>query len=397
MALRLSAPSASRVAATTRITALAAAVAVGGASYADENWSLQPSLNQAGTWSSNPSLLSRSHEALYGSITSPSLTFTTATPTTTFNASAKADVGIYNQPSFNSNDFHGDIGLRTRTERWLAGISAHSDLDTTRASELTTLNSVTFGNTRHLGYSVSPSIAFLADERNKITLVSSYSKSQYDGNSIPDYHIYSITPSYQYNVTELLSAVFSVGARRYQNDGVQQTRTDSYFPTLGLVQHFTPTLTGELHVGEQRYRSSTPGVKGDWQWKPIYSASLTSKTDSNSLSFTAKRDLQPYINGKDTFLNTLSLTNDYHINPLLTASLGTSYQFADKHDKSANTLESLGSANAGLSYSITQDVSVSTSYRFRQQKISSLSGSQSDNQVMVGLVLRPVLPFLNAH
>lgn len=368
----------------------------GSALYAADNWSIQPSIKQSGTWESNPMLVSGMHKSLYGSTTTPGLTFSAATPTTKLTAFASLDKTIFNQSDFNSTDFHGDVKLDRSLERWGALLEAKSDYDTTRTSELTTLNTSSVKSVRHWGNSVTPELYFRPSALDKISVSGGLQKSTYDSIQFKDYHILSLTPTYEYNITPLHTASLSLHAQRYQTDDDPKTRTDSFSPTLGWEAHITPIITAKASFGSQRYSNHGAGL-GDnkWKWKSVYSAGLDFKGENDLLNLTAKRDLQPYANGSESFLNTISVSDSHTINPLFSTNVGGSYQYSGIRNSTTNTLKSLKTANAGLSYHATERVDISATYQYREQTLTNTVGKQSDNQAMLTLVYRPVLSFLD--
>lgn len=368
----------------------------GSALYAADNWSIQPSIKQSGTWESNPMLLSGKHKSLYGSTTTPALAFSAATPTTKLTAFASVDENIFNQSDFSSTDFHGGVKLDRSLERWGALLEAKSDYDTTRTSELTTLNTSSVKSVRHWGNSFTPELYFRPSALDKISVSGGVQKSTYDSIQFKDYHILSVTPAYEYNITPLHTASLSLHAQRYQTDDDPKTRTDSFSPTLGWVAHITPILTAKASFGSQRYSNHGPALDGNkWKWKSIYSAELDFKGEHDLLNVTAKRDLQPYANGSESFLNTISVSDSHTINPLFSTNVGGSYQYSGIRSSTTNTLKSLKSVNAGLSYHATERVDISASYQYREQTLTNTIGKQSDNQAMLTLAYHPVLSFLD--
>src|ERR1700742_4177117 len=67
--------------------------------------------SETGSWESNPlMLINNTNKSLYGSITTPELTFTDKTPTSLLNADVQLVENIFNQSNFDSTDLHGKFG-----------------------------------------------------------------------------------------------------------------------------------------------------------------------------------------------------------------------------------------------------------------------------------------------
>jgi hypothetical protein len=365
--------------------------------HAADNWDFEPSIKQSASWDSNPLLLSGGHKTLYGSVTEPQLLITDKTPTTQLSAQATVDENIFNLSGFDSTDLHTNINLDKKLERWEAGFIDQMDYDTTRTSEITTFNTNSLGSIRHFGNSFSPDISFSPSPVDKITLAASYQNSRYDSNLFTDYHTLSVTPSYQYNVTPLNTATLSVQAQRYQTDVSPDSTIDSIAPTLGWTAVLTPTWTAKASAGVEDYREQVPGIPTQqWQWKPIFSADLSYKNEKDVFSIDALRALQPYANGTEFFLNTLSLNDTHSINTLFSTNVSLSYQFAGNNNQAADNLKTLVTANTGLTYHPTQRIDITASYQYREQTLTNITGDQNDSLVMLSLVWRPVLSILNS-
>ena len=363
--------------------------------YADDNWGFQPSISQNLSWDSNPLLLSTGHSTLFGSVTAPQLKITDNSPTTQLNALATVDENIFNQSDFNSTDAHGNISLDKKLQQWEAGFTEQADYDTTRTSEVSTLDINSQGSVRHFGNSFSPTISFSPNAVDKISLSGAVTTSHYDGNQFTDYHILSITPSFSYNYNPLNTATISVLTQRYQTDVSPDLTVDSIAPTLGWSANLTPTWTAKASAGYEEYRQEGNNVPSQqWKWKPVYSADLSYNGSQDVFSLDASKALQPYGNGTEYFLSTFSLSDNHAINPLFSVNGTASYQFAGNSDQAATNLKSLISADAGVTYHATTKVDVTTSYQYREQTLTNVQGNQNDNIFMVGLVYRPVLPII---
>lgn len=368
-----------------------------GASNAEDNWSILPSIKQDMYWQTNPLLLSTGHKTLYGSVTTPQLMVVDNTPTIKFDAKLSLNENIFNISGFDSTDLHSKIDFDKKLERWEAGFTEQSDYDTTRTSEITTFNNNTLGSIRHLGNSVSPMIAFTPTATDKLSLIGNFTKSQYYSAGFSDYHIYGVTPQYEYSYNQLNKISLSVQMQRYETDSGPDATVDSIGPMLGWTAILTPNWTAKVAAGAQTYRqqsSATTTANQDWKWQGIFTADLSHKSEQDTLDLSAVRALQPYANGTEYFLNTLSLSDAHDINKLFSTTVNASYQFADSNHQ-GNNLKALISAGAGLAYHATPNFDVTASYAFRDQELTNIPGNQNDHLVTVGLVFRPILSTLS--
>jgi hypothetical protein len=358
--------------------------------YAADNWEFQPSIKEAMSWESNPQMLSGSHQSLFGSVTTPQLTITDNTPTTKLNAQATINEGVFNHSNFNSTDLHSNINLGKKMERWEAGIGEQTDYDTTRTSELTTLNVNTTGSVRHLSNTVSPTISFSPSILDKISLGGSYLESRYDSSLFVNYHIISLNPSYQYNITPVDTVTLLTQVQRYQTDTSVSTNTDSFAPSLGWTRTITPSLTAKANVGVEAFRQGGDNIPTTaWSKKPIYSANLSYKEDTDTLSLDLSRALQPYVNGTELFLNSISLSDTHNFNTLFSSNLSASYQFSNNSAQGASSLKSLISTTAGVTYHATGTIDIATSYQYREQTLNNISGNQNDHIILFSLAYHP--------
>jgi hypothetical protein len=364
----------------------------GGNATADDNWSYNPSISQNFSYDSNPLLLSGEHQAVYGSVTAPKLTIMDSTPTTQLIAGLTLDENLFNLSSFDSTDAHTNISLDEKLEQWEVGFTQATDYDTTRTSEISTFNQNTEGSIRHLGNSISPEISFSPSELDKISLTGSATDSHYDSSIYTDYHTLSLTPSYQYNFTPSDIGSISVQTQRYQTDSNISSKVDSVAPYVGWTKILTPTLTAKATVGLEEYHEQIQDVADNsWKLQTIYSAEIDYKGELDTLALSGTRALQPYENGTEYFLNTISLSDNHTLNTLFSGNIAASYQFASNNDQASTNLKSYVNATAGIAYHVTDKFDITSSYQYRDQELTNVPGSQSDNVFLLGLVYRPKL------
>lgn len=356
-----------------------------------ENQDVQVSLSQKGTWDSNPLLLTNNYDDILGSQTTPKISFKSKTPTLQLDTAAFVDENIFDDSSYNSTDFHGTAGLTKKVERWSAGISGNVNYDTTRTSELTNFD-VNVGSVRHLGYSVAPQISFNPTQIDTISVSGSFAKSEYDSNSHTDYHTLSVSPSYTHGFTPLNSGIISFNAQTYQADKNSDAKVDSFGPSVGWLTSISPEFTARLMAGTQASKQTAAnGVEGDWKWNSTFSAEVNYKDEQDTTNLAATRKQQPYSNGTETLLTSVSLSETHYVTPHLSINGSASYQYSDESSRASTSLDSLISADAGITYRATDQVDLTTSYRYKEEDFNNNDKNARENIAMIGLVFHTSL------
>lgn len=346
-------------------------------------------ISEVGVWDSNPLMLSRDEKALYGSTTTPKITFTNKTPTSKIDASAWVTQNLFDQSSYNSTDLHSAADVSRKNERWQAGLMGSVDYDTTRTSELTNLG-FNVGSVRHFKYSLTPNVGFSPSALDRINLSSSFERSVYDSSAYANYTITSIDPSYTRQLTPLTSAVLSAQAQRYQSERDPKRRIDSLSPMVGFSTALTPTVSLRMDGGAQTSKETSSVVSDPkWKWHYVYSSALGFIDEQNDISFKATRARQPFGNGTDSLLTTLALNARHNLNKHITLTFGGSYRFADYDQDTNGSLDTLTSGNAGLAYHLTQTLDLTTTYEYRYEKLTN-NGETADRSVArLGLTYTP--------
>jgi hypothetical protein len=350
---------------------------------------LQGSVKQVGTWSSNPLMVTDGASSLWGSTTSPELVLRNTTPISLWSFGARVDQSYFNQSSFNSTDVHASGDWSRKTERWSIGIKKAVDYDTTRTSELTNYGLKT-GGVRHLGLNFNPTVSFRSSPVTTISLSGTAVESQYDDRDFTNYATYTVTPSVTRQFDPLNAGVFSVQARRYRTTRNSATRIDSVSPSLGWQRSFSPTLKANASVGMQTSKQRNYGrVVRDWNWQYVFAGGLSFKGIQDTLDLSAARSQYPYGNGTEALQTSLSLSENHDLNPRLSLKLGASYQLAEYQTNTTGNLESLADVRTGLAFHATPELDVTAEYRYRYETLTNRTKTAQDNAFMVGLVYRP--------
>lgn len=365
--------------------ALSANVALAG------NWDIKSSIKQEASYHSNPQMLINNEEEIYGSITTPSISLESKTPTSTIFLKSSVAQNLFNESEYNSTDFYSSARLKRKIERWEAGLNAGFNYDTTRSSELTTFGVDTL-NERHWGFNIAPEITFTPSTKNRITLSGGLNTSRYDNSTLhTDYNVYSAGFSWGHMLSQFSTGFFSLNARRYQTQNNLDETVDSIGPSLGWKMVVSEKLTTMLTIGSEasRQKSKTTTTTHKWIWNSIFSGSVNYKDEQHNLTVKVSRQQQPYSNGSSSLLTSLSFDERYHFNEKFTGNVSAEYQDSKKSSLSSSNLKSRIYSNAGITYHLTKQADLGASYKYKQEKLTNSSSTQKDNAFLLRVRYRP--------
>jgi len=350
--------------------------------------------SETGSWESNPLLLvGNNTKSLWGSVTTPELSFTDKTPTSQLNADVQLQENLFNQSTFDSTDLHGKFGAGEQMERWGAKAQIATDYDTTRTSELLptgTGGSISNTPSRHLGLSFAPEVDYNPTQVDKIAMQGSLAVSQYDKNIFQNYATASFTPSITHNFDPLNAGIFQMTAQRFQSTSGPPVYVDTVGPSIGWLGTLRPDLSAKALVGIQTIRQYGSGAAQEpWTLQYTFSGDLTYKTQQDQMDFAFSRNDYPFGNGTETLLTTVGVTEIHNINSSFAVNVGASYETGSYQTKTAGNLDDLISANTGLTYHATERLDIAATYQYRRETLINTNGNATDNTATLGLVWRP--------
>ncbi|MDD3182177.1 MAG: hypothetical protein PHD48_05165 [Alphaproteobacteria bacterium] len=354
-----------------------------------EDVKIETSITQSGVWDSNPLRRKTDIKELYGETTAPKISIKKEQPTTSLALSAWIENSIFNQHEYNTTDFYGRLNLAKKTERLTVQLGASGDYDTTRTSELTTFGIATEA-VRHSRYSMGPSVSYLLSPISEISLSGDYAKARYDAHNYVDYHTVSISPAYTRKFSEKYSGLVALNARRYESDEGIDRIVDSIGPSIGVVAKFSDRWSGDIRIGQEASRDKRADVVvRDWTWNSIYSANISFKGDQDLVRFSLSRAQQPYGNGSESLLTTLSLNGEKKVNQLFSVNGGGDYQFSGESQTESRQMDTQFSGKAGLVYHITETLGLTSSYMYKYESFMDDDSVVKQNIVRLGLTYRP--------
>lgn len=357
-------------------------------------WAEEPGLyatiSEIGVWDTNPLMLTQGAQTLYGSTTTPSLSYKAETPTRLIEATGRLDVNQFTDTAFNSNDAHAALNLLKRNQRWQAGLAGTVDHDTTRTNEITNFGLNT-GIVKRSAYSFSPSVFFTPTALDKLSLTGSAERIMYDKDSYTDYSVFTVTPQYARQLTPQTSALFSLQTQRYQSGGDYKIRLDSVSPMTGFAFSPTPVLTFNVQGGMQTSRQTNAFLTDDsWRWNYIYSGAATYKSKADSVSLRASRARQSYGNGYNSLITNLGLDDRHDITRRLSFTVGGGYQFASQAQSGGNNMDAQTNSQTGFVYHVTETLDFNLNYQYRTESFVNTDRTAEENLARVGLSFRPL-------
>lgn len=352
---------------------------------------LETDITQTGSYASNTLLSVTPVKPLYGSTTSPEFSLKAMTPASLLGLDARIDRSFFNQRTFNSTDAHTNTTLSTQNKRWFAGFVQNMDYDTTRTSETTGfgLNPLAI---RHLGLSEAPQIIFNPTETDSFSLRGAITTSTYANKVYTDYTTLSFTPSYTRRLDERNTVSLLGNAQRYLTTSNSGTRVDTIGPSIGWASALSQRLQVNFSVGRQISRQIQPLVATTpWKQQSTFAGGLTFRGEQDTIKIDASRAQFPYGNGTQALQTAISGTETHNLTPRLSLNVGANYNHSTYPVSSSGTVKTLTGASTGLTYNVTRDLDLKTTYEYRHESFITTPQTAHDNAVTVNLVFHPNL------
>lgn len=344
-------------------------------------------LSQKMIWESNPMMLSSTAEDLYGSSTTADFTATTVSPLWELDFNGTTTQNIFNQSRLNSTDLSGGIDLKGKTLNTKVGLSAEVSKETTRTSEISNFGRSLTAIDR-LRYRTMPYINVRLNPSYEWGLASSYLKTEYDSDAYVNYQKGNILPSLTYHYSEDLDYILRVDYGQYHADNLLKSRIDTYALTLGAKYQLTPQMTatarGGYNLSKTREKYLT---EQDWKRDLVYEASMAFQGEQNQIRLILNREQQPYADGTETLLTTMSLNASQQLNKSFNINGTALYQ--DAGASSASTLKHKLVGRIGLEYEVLSDLSLDISYQYHRENYNDGTKDAQNNTGMLTMTWRP--------
>jgi len=351
---------------------------------------LEATLSQDMSWSTNPLMALHGARSLWGSTTSPQLSLTKKTPLSLYGLNFKVNQNAFNQPEYNSTDLYAQADFVRQNQRWKIDLPKTISYDTTRTSETVGYN-VQAINSRHLGFSVSPQVSFSPSPRNTWSLSGAATLSEYEKKDyFTDYETVTASPSFERKFDPNNSGFVNLKFRRYQTTRDNATRVDSVGGNLGWRTVLSPRLKADASLGAQERREYNYGVPIDsWTLNTIYSGNLSFSGLQDNIDVSASRGQSPYGNGTEALETSFSFSNEHKLNEAFSYNISASFLMADYQKASEGDMETLTNGHIGLSYKIIKNIDFTAGYNFRYETRTYQTETVKDSTISVGLIFRP--------
>lgn len=237
------------------IAALALTIASGFAVAAE--WSAEPTVSLRQEYNDNINLTLQPHNAVWGTILSPAITFSGNSETLEVSGGAQLNFNRYTgAKGLDSDDRIFTLSTHYKTERDKFGLNVSSKSDSTRATELASTGSV-LPRAQRNSLSIRPSWTHSLTERVALRLDYTLSDTKYeDGASVglvdSKYKAASASVIYLLTATDKLTV--SGTRSKSISTGSSESTTDDL--RLGLTHEFSETLQADAQVGVRRTTST---------------------------------------------------------------------------------------------------------------------------------------------
>ena len=255
------------------------------------------------------------HNAVWGTILTPSLTLSRSSEVSQTSASARLNFNRYaGESGLDRNDQYFALSSNYKTERDIWAGDASYTRDSTLTSELNQTGIVQARTQRNL-LTLAPSWTRMLSERNSLKLGYEYDQASYDGSSVGliNYSNQSAQASWLYQLSESDLVNMTASYSRFQTaDG--NHKADTAGIQGGLTHSFSETLKGSVLMGLNRTHSiiNSPAqvlVIGPFilhlpaqtvsstDVVPVLNATLEKQFETTTVNVSASRTLNPTGNG----------------------------------------------------------------------------------------------------
>jgi hypothetical protein len=259
--------------------------------------------------------------------------------------------------------------------------------DTTRTSELTTTGNITSNIPRNR-IAVNPSWTQQLTERSEVGIGYGYERVTYEADgpsSLINYRLQTVDAFYNYRLNERATIDATITASSYDPD--EPVRYRSYAFTFGLSYALSETLSTNAFLGPRRVEaeadvgttSTSANNSGN-----IYGIGLLKQFERSRLSVALSKGLVPTGSGEPLDQERLTVLYLYTASPRLTLELpvqlyrNEQVRFVTTGDEETRLFFS---TEPRLRWRITEDMSLTASYRYQYQQLEQ-AGTEADSNAL---------------
>ncbi len=366
-------------------------------------WRAEPSVALRQEYNDNINLTALPHDAVWGTILTPSLKLSRNTEVSQTYASLLVNINRYSgQTGLNRNDLYYTLGSNYKTERdiWAGDFSYTSD--STLTSELNQTG-IVLTRAQHKLLSLKPSWTRQLTERNSARLSYMFNDSRYDGgvsSGLVDYTYHVAAADWLYQLSEKDQLSMTASYSRFLTASGNYT-ANTIGLQGGLTHSFSETLQGTLQLGVNQTRSVlnspytqvciAPGLcfllpiphsVTTSNLVPVLSAKLSKQFETGTLTGTASRELQPTGNGSLVETDRLGLDASRSFSEKLVGSANAavyrSRYIGDAGNAASSRYYSLG---LGLNWRMDERWRLDGGYRYARSEYQNSSVAPTSNLV----------------
>ena len=253
------------------------------------------------------------------------------------------------------------LSLNRQGERAQTGLDVSYLTEPTLESELLDTGILVDGARNTL--KLSTGMSYSLDERNSVSLNLGFSNVSFDTVSLVEYQDNSLSLEWSYRLDETSDFSTSLRSSQYEPDNVDSTDTNSL--NLGYTMRPTETSTYRFSVGYSEVDGPTNAQTGG-----NYSLVINNKPDElNSFSLTAAHSFQASGLGVVREQDRLGLNWVHAFTEKVQGLLSVDFSGTDARDYFA--------VQPGISYRLSNYLSIAGNYRFRREETSTAEAESS--------------------
>ena len=366
-------------------------------------WRAEPSMALRQEYNDNINLTALPHDAVWGTILTPSLKLSRNSEVSQTYASLLVNINRYSgQTGLNRNDLYYTLGSNYKTERdiWAGDFSYTSD--STLTTELNRTG-VVLARAQHNLLSLKPSWTRQLTERGSVRLSYMFNDSRYSGGAasgLVDYTYHVAAADWLYQLSEKDQLSMTASYSRFLTASGNYT-ANTIGLQGGLTHSFSETLQGTLQLGVNQTRSTLkspytqvciapgfcfllpiPHSVTTSNLVPVLSAKLSKQFETGTLTGTASRELQPTGNGSLVETDRLGLDASRSFSEKLVGSANAavyrSRYIGDAVNAASSRYYSLG---LGLNWRMDERWRLDTGYRYARSMYQNSSVAPTSNLV----------------
>jgi hypothetical protein len=362
------------------------------------DYTFQADANLQQNYNTNILLLpaSLNPEAVWGSEMNLQTSLMAENPTWTVKCNARFDNWFYYPASgLNMQNQYVDGQYAYSTERSRFELSGGYISDAILASKTEQILGVVFGRVQRDMFTAMPSWTYSLSEYTKASLTYSYYNSKYGSNplvsSVNTSPLYpsSTSNSLSSNLNHQISEYWSVNGLLSATAFVTQTSTIDYL-NLMIGGKYAPGSNTEIAIsGGGQYSHSTTNVRIAGQnvslhndlFNPLFNISIKQNFEYSAVILSYSQQSTPSINGNLFKSDYVSISANHRLSPQLNGGLKLSYNKVSTPNQSrSSSSQDYYQLGGDLSYNLSENASISSSYNFQAREIGANAGVYSEPQ-----------------